>query len=310
MLRHPAVAGQFYKGSLEALKKQVKEFIVPDAVKVKALGILSPHAGLIYSGSVAGAVYSRIDLPDTFVLIGPNHTGLGAAVSLMARGAWETPLGRVEIDEALAAGILSKSPRIHEDSLAHLREHSLEVQLPFIQYFKQEFKIVPIQMLDTRLDTCLEVGSAIGEAIKSRSQESGVRSQESEDRRQKSEVRRQTTDDSGQTGVLKKIRNPQSAIRNVLIVASSDMSHYEPAAVAKEKDFKAIHRILDLDPEGLYRVIRDYGITMCGYGPATAMLAACRILGASSAELIKYTNSGEVSGDYERVVGYAGVVVR
>jgi len=303
MLRHPAVAGQFYKGSPESLRKQVREFIVPDAVKVKALGILSPHAGLIYSGSVAGAVYSRIDLPDTFVLIGPNHTGLGAAVSLMARGAWETPLGRVEIDEALAAGILSKSPRIHEDSLAHLREHSLEVQLPFIQYFKQEFKIVPIQMLDTRLDTCLEVGRAIAEAIKSRGQGSGVRGQgEEQEKHRKAQ---------GNTVPRPPSPDPRSPIPALpLIVASSDMSHYEPAAVAKEKDFKAIHRILDLDPEGLYRVIRDYGITMCGYGPATAMLAACRILGASSAELIKYTNSGEVSGDYERVVGYAGVVVR
>ena len=134
-------------------------------------------------------------------------------------------------------------------------------------------------MLDTRLETCLEVGRAIGEAIA----ECGMRNVECK------------AEDNSELP---------------LIVASSDMSHYEQSDVAKEKDFKAIHRILDLDPEGLYRAIRDYGITMCGYGPATAMLAACRILGASSAELIKYTNSGEVSGDYERVVGYAGVVVR
>ena len=142
--------------------QQVREFIVPGVVKTKALGIMSPHAGLIYSGSVAGAVYSRIELPDTMVLIGPNHTGLGAPVSLMARGRWETPLGLVDIDEALADSILSKSARIQEDSLAHLREHSLEVQLPFIQHFKKEFRIVPIQMLDTRLDTCKEVGRGGG----------------------------------------------------------------------------------------------------------------------------------------------------
>jgi predicted class III extradiol MEMO1 family dioxygenase len=284
MLRHPAVAGQFYKGSSEGLRKQVQEFIVPVPEKLKALGILSPHAGLIYSGSVAGAVYSRIDLPDTFVLIGPNHTGLGEDVALMAKGHWETPLGRVAIDESLAASILSKSPRIHDDTLAHIREHSLEVQLPFIQYFKQSFKIVPIQMLDTRLDTCLEVGRAVGEAIA----ECGMRNGECKP----------------------EIRNPQSEIRNVLIVASSDMSHYEQAAVAKEKDFKAIHRLLDLDPEGLYRTVKDYGITMCGFGPAVAMLTACKILGASHAELIKYANSGDVSGDYDQVVGYAGIVVR
>ncbi|MGC1456026.1 MAG: AmmeMemoRadiSam system protein B [Nitrospirota bacterium] len=284
MRRHPAVAGQFYKGSPEALRKQVREFIVAVAVKTKALGIVSPHAGLMYSGSVAGAVYSRVELPDTFVLIGPNHTGLGAPVSLMASGQWETPLGLVEIDGALAASILSKSTRIREDSLAHLHEHSLEVQLPFIQQFKQEFKIVPIQMLDTRLDTCKEVGKAIGEAVRERNQESGQ----------------------------DKLLTPHSALhtsRDVLIVASSDMSHYERAAVAKEKDFKAIHELLNLDPEGLYRTVRENGITMCGYGPAVTMLIACNLLGATRAELIKYTNSGDVSGDYEQVVGYAGVVV-
>jgi len=285
MRRHPAVAGQFYKGSAESLSKQVREFIEPGVVKTKALGIVSPHAGLIYSGSVAGSVYSRIELPDTIVLIGPNHTGLGAPVSLMASGQWETPLGLVEIDETLAALILSKSQRIQEDSLAHLREHSLEVQLPFIQYFKKQFKIVPIQMLDTRFETCKEVGRAVAEAIKSRRQESGGRDQ-GEDQK-----KLQTSHD-------------------VLIIASSDMSHYEQAAIAKEKDFKAIHQVLNLDPEGLYRVVREYGITMCGFGPAVAMLIACKLLGATRAELIKYANWGEVSGDYDQVVGYAGMVIR
>lgn len=273
MHRQPAVAGYFYPGSAESLRKQVEGFVVSGAEKIKAIGILSPHAGLIYSGSVAGAVYSKVELPDTFILIGPNHTGLGAPVSLMASGSWETPLGRVDIDESLAALILSKSPRIREDSLAHLQEHSLEVQLPFIQYFKDTFKIVPIQMLDTRLETCLEVGRAVAEAIKEQGQGSGGRGQ------------------------------------GVLVVASSDMSHYEPAAAAKEKDFKAIEQILNLDTEGLYRTVRDTGITMCGYGPAVAMLAASKALGAAKAELIKYANSGEVSGDYEQVVGYAGIVV-
>ncbi|HEX9114096.1 MAG TPA: AmmeMemoRadiSam system protein B, partial [Nitrospirota bacterium] len=225
MLRHPAVAGQFYKGSPDALKKQVEAFIDAGAGRKKAVGIVSPHAGLIYSGSVAGAVYSRIELPDTFILIGPNHTGLGAPVSLMAKGNWETPLGTVTIDEALAASILSRSPLIREDTLAHLREHSLEVQLPFIQYFRSNLKIVPIQMLDTRLETCREVGRAVGEAIQERSQEPGVRSQNSKERAPNSELRTFNSE-------------------LPLIVASSDMSHYEKASVAKEKDFKAIDRIL------------------------------------------------------------------
>src|SRR5512142_3316361 len=149
MLRHPAVAGQFYKGSPDALKKQVEAFIDAGAGRKKAFGIVSPHAGLIYSGSVAGAVYSSIELPDTFILIGPNHTGLGAPVSLMSEGSWDTPLGSVPIDSALAGSILSGSRRIQEDALAHLQEHSLEVQLPFIQCLRSDFRIVPIQMLDT-----------------------------------------------------------------------------------------------------------------------------------------------------------------
>ncbi len=276
MLRHPAVAGHFYSGTAEGLRRQVEGFIV-SADKVRALGVLSPHAGLVYSGAVAGAVYSGIALPDTIVLIGPNHTGLGAPVSIMCDGMWETPLGSVNIEEQLARSILSRSSLIREDSLAHLREHSLEVQLPFLLYFKKDIAIVPIQMLDTRLATCLDVGKAVAGAIKEarKAEGPGTRDEKS----------------------------------GVLIVASSDMSHYEPAAAAKEQDRKAIERILDLDPEGLFNTIKQYGITMCGYGPAVAMLAACRILGAGRARLVKYANSGDVSGDYEQVVGYAGIIV-
>lgn len=290
MLRHPAVAGYFYQGSEEALRRQIEGFILPGAGKTKAFGVLSPHAGLMYSGAVAGAVYSRLDIPGSIVLIGPNHTGLGAPVAVMAGGRWETPLGIVDIDESLAAAILAKSRRIQDDSLAHLREHSLEVQLPFIQYLKKDFKIVPIQMLDTRLETCLEVGRAVAEAI--------------EERKQKSEDRGQTKEEKPRTHTP----GPQT-LNDVLIVASSDMSHYETAASAKEKDFKAIHRILALDPEGLYHTVKDNGITMCGCGPAVAMLTACKILGATKAELVRYANSGEVSGDFEQVVGYAGIII-
>ncbi len=274
MLRQAAVAGYFYKGSPEALRNQIAGFLSPAEQRQKAIGIIAPHAGLIYSGPVAGAVYSQIEIPEILVLIGPNHTGLGAPVSLMAEGSWETPLGTVPIDESLAASILSKSPRVKDDSLAHLREHSLEVQLPFIQYLKKDFRIVPIQMLDTRFETCLDVGRAVGEAVLE----------------------------------LQK-RNDQKMAKDILIVASSDMSHYERAAAAKEKDAKAIQQILSLNPEGFYKTIRQFGITMCGYGPATAMLSASKMLGATKAELVKYANSGDVSGDYEQVVGYAGIII-
>lgn len=273
MLRQPAVAGYFYKGTADALRKEVGSFIVPGQERVQALGILVPHAGFLYSGPVAGAVYSRVVLPDTFVLIGPNHTGLGAPVSLMAAGAWETPLGTVEIDTGLASAVMRHSPLVRDDSLAHLREHSLEVQLPFIQYFTSEFRIVPVQMLDVRLETCVAVGKAVAAAVQERRKTAG-------------------SDDKG-----------------VLVVASSDMSHYEDAHTAREKDEKALRHLLDLDPEGLLRTVREQGITMCGYGPAAAMLIACKALGAKRAELVHYANSGDASGDYKKVVGYAGVLI-
>jgi AmmeMemoRadiSam system protein B len=186
----------------------------------------------------------------------------------MAKGQWETPLGTVRINETLASAILSRSRMVRDDSVAHLKEHSLEVQLPFIQCLKEQFSIVPIQMMDTRLETCVELGNAIAEAVRE-----------------------------------------QGAEQDVLIVASSDMSHYISAAAAKKKDHKAIQRMLELDAQGLYYTVRDEDITMCGYGPAVAMITACKALGATKAELVKYTNSGEVSGDYDQVVGYAGIVV-
>ncbi len=266
MLRQPAVAGYFYQGSPSRLRDQVEHFLVKRNEKVRALGILSPHAGLVYSGSVAGAVYSRIEIPGRIILIGPNHTGLGAPVSIMSSGQWITPLGTVSVDEELAGDIRSRCGRVQDDMMAHLREHSLEVQLPFIQFMKEEVRIVPIQMMDTRLETCLELGTAVAGAVKER---------------------------GGGT----------------LIVASSDMSHYVPAEEAKKKDRMAIDRILDLDARGLYTTVRDENISMCGFAPAVAMLTACKALGASRAELIKYATSGEVSGDYDQVVGYAGVVV-
>ena len=269
MLRQAAVAGYFYQGSSARLKDQVEQFLVDRQPKIKALGIVSPHAGLVYSGSVAGAVYSSIELPDTYILIGPNHTGLGASVSIMTSGEWSTPLGTVSIDEELALAIQGASPRFESDMLAHVREHSLEVQLPFIQHLKEQVRIVPIQMLDTRLDTCIDVGNAVAKAISARGEGKAM----------------------------------------PLIVASSDMSHYVPSDVAKQKDDLAIRRILELDARGLYYTVRDQEITMCGFGPAVAMLTACKALGATKAELIKYTNSGEVSGDHDQVVGYAGVVV-
>jgi AmmeMemoRadiSam system protein B len=273
MLRQAAVAGYFYQATPSRLRDQVERFLVHEKNKIRARGVVVPHAGFVYSGSVAGAVYSRIELPGTVILIGPNHTGLGAPVSIMADGQWMTPLGTVSVDAKLAAAVKFRSRRVQDDTVAHLREHSLEVQLPFLQHLREDVRIVPIQMLDTRLETCVDLGNAVAGAIREWEQGSA---------------------DAGP---------------GVLIVASSDMSHYVSANEAKERDHLALDRILALDPQGLHTVVRDEHITMCGFGPVVAMLTACKVLGAAKAKLIKYANSGEVSGDFEQVVGYAGVVV-
>jgi AmmeMemoRadiSam system protein B len=265
--RSPAVAGQFYYGTAPKLTQQVEQYIDRGAKKEAVIGILSPHAGLVYSGSVAGAVYSAIDFPETFVLIGPNHTGLGAQISLMESGEWEIPTGVFQVDEKISYRIAMNVPIVTKDAHAHMFEHSLEVQLPFIAYFSKEVKIVPIAMLSASVEECRMLGEGIAKAVK----------------------------DAGYP---------------VIIVASSDMSHYVPDEVAKKKDKKAIDMILSLSPEDLYEIVIKERISMCGYLPATVMLFAAKALGAQSARLVKYSTSAEVSGDYDHVVGYAGIVVR
>jgi len=265
--RSPAVAGQFYHGTASRLHQQVEKYIQRGTPKEKVIAIVSPHAGLVYSGSVAGAVYSFIDFPDTFVLIGPNHTGLGAQISLMESGEWEIPTGVFRIDEKISYKIAMNVPFVTKDARAHMFEHSLEVQLPFIAYFSKEVKFVPIIVLSASVEECKILGEGIAKAVK----------------------------DVGSS---------------VVVVASSDMSHYVPDDVARKKDGKAIEKILSLDPEGLYEIVGKERISMCGYIPVATMLFAAKALGAQSARLIKYATSAEVSGDYEHVVGYAGIVLR
>ncbi|MBI5025500.1 MAG: AmmeMemoRadiSam system protein B [Nitrospirae bacterium] len=267
MKRRPAVAGQFYSGTSSKLSAQVSQYIEAYPLREKVLGIVSPHAGLMYSGGVAGAVYSKIEFPHTFILLGPNHTGLGSPISIMAFGEWEVPTGTLKIDELLAKKILQFSDVIEEDTQAHSMEHSLEVQLPFILHFSSDVMIVPITMMANSLADCRLVGDALAKAIK-------------------------------------------DTTYPVVIVASSDMSHYETDPVARAKDKKAIDRILNLDPEGLHETVRREKISMCGFAPATAMLFAANSLGAREAELVKYMTSGDVSGDYSYVVGYAGIIIK
>jgi len=237
------------------------------AEKEEVIGLVSPHAGYVYSGPVAGAVMSRIKFKDTFIIMGPNHTGRGRSLSIMTQGTWETPLGSVEIDSELGKQILTTSSYLEEDVVAHQYEHSIEVQLPFLQYFKQTVKIVPVILAYSSGDVYKEIGRELARAVK----------------------------DSG---------------KEVVILASSDMTHYESQESAQSKDNKAIEAILDLDEDELLRRVDELNISMCGYAPVTCLISAAKELGATRAELVKYQTSGDVTGDYTAVVGYAGIVIK
>ena len=267
MMRRTAVAGQFYPASASELRETIKAMVKEDVAKEEAIGLLAPHAGYIYSGAVAGATISRVKLKDTVIIMGPNHTGAGPPFSIMAEGRWETPLGEVEIDAELARKMLESSRYQEEDDRAHIYEHSIEVQLPFLQYFKPDFRLVPIIFGHPDGAIYKEVGREIAEAIRALGKE-------------------------------------------VLIVASSDMSHYEPQESAQKKDTQAIGAMLKLDEDELLKRVAELNITMCGYAPAVSLIVAAKALGATSAELVKYQTSGEVSGDYSAVVGYAGIIIK
>ncbi len=267
MVRQPAVAGQFYPGAPGELAAQVNEFMKVEAEPEPALMVVSPHAGYMYSGRTAGQVVGRVDVPPRVILVGPNHRGLGAQAALMTQGQWETPLGLVTLDEELAARLLEHSRLLEEDTLAHQFEHSLEVQVPFLQARRPDLKLTPLCLGSLSYAACQEIGQALAQVV-------------------------------------------QALDQPVLLVASTDMSHYEPVEAARQKDMKAIEHILALDPQGLYDTVRNLGITMCGVLPTTVCLVAAKHLGAEKAELVEYTNSGAATGDYRQVVGYAGLIVK
>lgn len=265
-VRIPAVAGRFYPGDPERLRRDIHQYVSVSGNKIHAIGCVAPHAGYMYSGHVAGAVYARLELPKRFIILCPNHTGVGEPLAIMSEGSWKTPLGNVQIDSELAKALMARFPLISEDELAHRAEHALEVQLPFLQELAGTFQFVPIAVGTARFDALSALGITMADVIQQ---------------------------DAGR----------------VLIVASSDMNHYEPDDRTRVKDHKAIEKILALDPKGLYETVRDEDISMCGFGPAVAMLTAANRLGAKTAQLIKYATSGDVSGDRDAVVGYAGIAV-
>ncbi|MGH9792483.1 MAG: AmmeMemoRadiSam system protein B [Candidatus Acidiferrales bacterium] len=271
MIRQPAVAGRFYPSHPAELAREIDGYVSaePPAQPQRVLGCVAPHAGIMYSGRVAGAVYARIKLPPRMIILCPNHFGVGQRLAILSAGAWRTPLGDAPVDSELAERLQHACPLLREDDEAHSSEHSLEVQLPFLQRRVPNFRFVPIALATDRFDAFADLGGAIAAVI----------------------------------------RESASDADPILIIASSDMNHYESDAVTRVKDRKAIDRILALDPRALYDTVRTERISMCGYGPTTAMLVAARELGATRAELVRYATSGEITGDFDRVVGYAGIVV-
>jgi AmmeMemoRadiSam system protein B len=270
VLRHPAVAGRFYPGDPDDLRMEAQGYLSQansmKQVPLRALGCIAPHAGYMYSGHVAGAVFARLEVPQRCIVLCPNHTGMGRALAVMSEGGWQTPLGDVPIATDLAAALKARFPALQEDAAAHRAEHAAEVELPFLLLRQPELRFVPIAVGTGQFEMLEQLGKALADVVAAQ-------------------------------------KEP------ILMVASSDMNHYESDVVTRAKDHRAIERILTLDPRGLFDVVTQEDISMCGYGPAVVMLTAARGLGAKSAELVKYATSGDISGNREMVVGYAGVVV-
>jgi len=274
-VRKPAVSGMFYAGTAKKLEEQIewcyKHELGPGAIpRVNSKGvreivaIVVPHAGYYYSGPIAAHAYNELaddGILDTAVILGPNHTGYGYPVSLWAGVSWNTPLGDVEINKELAQRLLGDVIKV--DETAHIHEHSVEVQLPWLQHLYKKVKIIPISMLAQDIETARAVGKAISQAGD-----------------------------------------------NLIIIASSDFTHYEPHSVAMEKDASVIEAIVTLDEEKLYERCENLNCTMCGYGPVASAIVAAKEMKAKKAGLLKYATSGDTSGDFSKVVGYSSIVIK
>lgn len=267
MIRKTAVAGQFYPADPVELTASLQKHIPSCFRQREAHAVVVPHAGYQYSGDVAGSTYAAVRLPQHFIILCPNHRGLGAPISLISEGVWESPLGDAVIDSQMARRIESICNLVEENSLAHRDEHSVEVQIPFLQHLlNNDFSFVPIAIGTDRYENLVELGHALATAV----------TQSSEP---------------------------------FLLISSSDMNHFESSENTLKKDQLAIDEILELDSAGLYECIHRYNISMCGYAPTIAVIEAARQLGATGAELIRHTHSGEITGEFSSVVGYAGIVI-
>jgi MEMO1 family protein len=266
MIRPPAAAGRFYPLDPRELTRQIDRLRPTGLSQQRALGCMVPHAGYIYSGQVAAAVYCSLKIPQRCILLGPRHVPPGSPMAIVRQGGWQTPLGEAQIDSMLAGELMDACSLLREDSLAHEREHSLEVQIPLLQQIAGSFLFVPIVLATDRYQSLESLGQAMAKVIQTRTEP-------------------------------------------VLVIASSDMNHYESDAITRDKDRRAIELIVALDPQGLYDTVRFEQISMCGYAATVAMLIAMVELGARKAQLIRYATSKDVTGDGDEVVGYAGITI-
>lgn len=266
MLRQPAVAHRFYPGSPAALAKTIEELRPAGEITAqKAHAIICPHAGYVYSGRLACRTIASAVLPETIIIIGPNHHGRGAQAAVSTKN-WQMIPDVVPVNRELALKLVSGSPHLSENETAHIFEHSLEVQIPLLQAYRENLQIVPIAVSQISYSMCREIGTTLAEAIKDLDE-------------------------------------------RPLILASTDMSHFESRESGSKKDQLALDCVSRLDDEGLYQTVYNNRITMCGVIPVTITLVAAKLLGARKAELVGYTDSGEVTGDTDEVVGYAGFVI-
>lgn len=282
-IRHSLVAGHFYADNPEALKQQIRDCflhsigpqILPTFITKKErsiIGLISPHAGFFYSGPVAAHGFLRLSqekTPKTIIIFGPNHSGRGKNISIMSSGKWETPLGVIEIDQLTAKEILAndKESILQDDKEAHDYEHSIEVQLPFLQYIYSEngYKIVPICIKSQQFDIMKYLSNIIYEIIKF------------------------NYDD-------------------FLLIASSDFNHYENQKETEYKDRESVKHIINMDSELFNKAVYEKHISICGTGPIIAVMEICKKLGINKGHLLKYATSGDISGNYDQVVGYASII--
>lgn len=279
--RSPAVAGVFYPSKKDELYHLLEHSfkderfgpgeIPPDKSQTstkKIFGIVSPHAGYIYSGSVAANAYYKISTTgfNSVIMLGPNHYGIGPGLATSKDGEWETPLGFVGVDSDLANSISEDVEMLDFDELAHSRDHCLEVQLPFLQYIKTtQFKIAPIIMIRQDIETASNLGNSIARVTGTRTNE-------------------------------------------VMLIASSDFTHYESNEDAHRKDSELIDSILSLDISAFYDTLERLNVTACGFGAIAAVMTSVKALGATRGQLLRYATSGDIRGDKTSVVGYASII--